>query len=404
MLKKVFSLVLVVSLLFAGAGLAWAAEPIKVGAPLCLTGPYAGDGLGYWRGIKMAVDELNDAGGLLGRSLKIFKFDTQDFAPERVMQAADQLVGNDKVDTIHAAWAGWGQDVRAYGKYNVPTFVWDASINSVTVFREDPKQYSNWFQLNGIELDIGLDTVKLMAELPYQYTNKKIAVVSTDDSWGLEVAAGIKKGAKDLGWKVVVEEVVPYGTREWGPILTKIRAAKPAWIHLEIVSSPDLITFFRQFMKEPTNSLINFGYGLTLPDFISNLGAEGNGLIGETITIPDPAPTPQAAAWVRKFRELYDAAPAAGSFAVYTGVKMWAAAVKAVGSVDDYDAVNQYLASHKYKTLEDREIYFNKDHYIPISVWPTNHIQIQDGKLETIYLNSGNPYMDHKFETPPWIK
>ena len=155
MLKKVFSLVLVVSLLFAGAGLAWAAEPIKVGAPLCLTGPYAGDGLGYWRGIKMAVDELNDAGGLLGRSLKIFKFDTQDFAPERVMQAADQLVGNDKVDTIHAAWAGWGQDVRAYGKYNVPTFVWDASINSVTVFREDPKQYSNWFQLNGIELDIG---------------------------------------------------------------------------------------------------------------------------------------------------------------------------------------------------------------------------------------------------------
>ena len=86
-------------------------------------------------------------------------------------------------------------------------------------------------------------------------------------------------------------------------------------------------------MKEPTNSLINFGYGLTLPDFISNLGAEGNGLIGETITIPDPAPTPQAAAWVKKFRELYDAAPAAGSFAVYTGVKMWAAAVKAVGSV-----------------------------------------------------------------------
>ena len=58
MLKKVFSLVLVVSLLFAGAGLAWAAEPIKVGAPLCLTGPYAGDGLGYWRGIKMAVDEV----------------------------------------------------------------------------------------------------------------------------------------------------------------------------------------------------------------------------------------------------------------------------------------------------------------------------------------------------------
>ena len=142
MLKKGLSLVITIMLIFAGAGFTLAAEPIRVGAPLCLTGPYAGDGLGYLRGIQMAVDELNAAGGILGRPLELYKFDTQDFAPERVMQAADQLVGNDKVDVIHAAWAGWGQDVRAYGKYDVPTFVWDASINSVSVFREDPKQYA----------------------------------------------------------------------------------------------------------------------------------------------------------------------------------------------------------------------------------------------------------------------
>jgi len=404
MLKKGFSLIIIITLLLVGAGLTWAADPIKVGAPLCLTGPYAGDGLGYWRGVKMAVDELNDAGGLLGRPLEIVKFDTQDFAPERVMQAADKLVGSDKVDSIHAAWAGWGQDVRAYGKYDVPTFVWDASINSISVFREDPKQYSNWFQLNGPEEPTGFDTLKVMADLLDGKSNKKIAVISTDDSWGLEIAKGIKKAAKEFGWKIALEEVVPYGTREWGPILTKIRAIKPAWIHLEIVSAPDLITFFRQFMKKPTNSLINMGYGMTLPDFISNLGAEGDGIMGETITIPDPPLTSESGAWVEKFQKLYDAPPAAGSFCVYTGVMMWAAAVKAVGDPGKHTAINQYLATHKYKTLEGHEIYFNKDHYISLEVWPPNHMQVQNGKLVTLYLPAGNPHPPNKFIKPPWVK
>ena len=97
----------IIIFLFGIVGLGWAAEPIKVGAPLCLSGPYAGDGLGYFRGIEMAIDELNKGGGLFGRPLEIVKFDTQDFAPERVMQAADQLVGREKVVAIHAGWAGW---------------------------------------------------------------------------------------------------------------------------------------------------------------------------------------------------------------------------------------------------------------------------------------------------------
>jgi ABC-type branched-subunit amino acid transport system substrate-binding protein len=202
---------------------------------------------------------------------------------------------------------------------------------------------------------------------------------------------------------------VPYGTREWGPILTKIRAIKPAWIHLEIVSSPDLITFFHQFMKAPTHSLINFGYGLTLPDFLPNLGQEANGLIGQTITIPDPAPTPESEAWVKEFQNRYNAPPAAGSFAVYTGVMIWAEAVKKVGKVDDYAAINDYVANHKFRTLEGREVWFDKDHKIPNTVWPVNWVQIQDGKMRTLFLTGKElkemvPYKDFKFQTPPWIK
>jgi branched-chain amino acid transport system substrate-binding protein len=380
--------------------------PIKVGVPLPMTGPYASDGEGYFRGIKMAVDEINASGGLTDRQLEIVRFDTQDFAPERVMQAAIKLVGRDKVDSVHGGWAGWGQDVRAFGKFDAPFFMYDESISSIKVFRENPEQYANVFMLGDVEKTIAMDLFDVMAQLPYEYPNKNVAVIVADDSWGRETAAGLKQGAEEKGWTIALEEVVPYGTREWGPILTKIRALKPAWIHVEIVSPADVITFFRQFMKDPTPSLINFGYSMSPPEFIETLGKEADGIIGESITaMPVPeGPTPEANAWLKSFREIYGADPAAGSYAVYVGVKMWAKAVAAGGDVKDYKAINKYIAETPYQSIAGIEINFDQDNKIPITSWPLSHMQVQDGKLVTIYTGAGNPYLDYKFIVPAWIK
>lgn len=402
--KKWLGVLFLVVIFLSFVGIAQAADTTKVGAPLCLTGAYAADGLGYLRGIESAVNEINSKGGLLGKQLEIVKFDTQELAPERVMQAAAQLVGKEKVDSVHGGWAGWGQDVRAYGKYDVPFFMWDASINAISVYRENPERYSNVFQLNDMEQPLAQELFSVMYKLPIEYPNKNIALITADDSWGMESAIGMKKKAEEMGWKTVLHETVPYGTREWGPILTKIRQAKPAIIYVEIVYSPDLITFFRQFMKDPTPSLINFGYGLSLPDFLPNLGAEGNGLMGETTGLPGPiAPTPEAQAWVDTFKKTYGVEPAAGSAAVYTGVMMWAEAVKAVGDVKNYKAINKYLAENEFDSLIGQKIHFNEDHLIDTQTWPLSHLQIQDGKLVTIY-HGRKPYLDYKFQTPPWMK
>ncbi|NIS70502.1 MAG: ABC transporter substrate-binding protein [Proteobacteria bacterium] len=406
MCKKVLSWIPVSAFLLGVASIVWATEPIKVGVPLPMTGPYASDGVGYHRGIKLAIDEINEAGGLLGRSLEMIRFDTQEFAPEIVMQAADKLLGRDKVDAVHAGWAGWGQDVRAYGKYDAPFFMYDESISSIKVFRENPELYSNVFQLGDVEKAIAKDVFDVMEKLPYSFPNKKIAAIVADDSWGIESGNGLKERAKEKGWEVPIYEVVPYGTREWGPILTKIRALKPAWIYVEIVSAPEVITFFRQFMKAPTNSLINYGYSLVPPEVIETMGEEADGIMGESITaMPGPiGPTPEANAWLDKFRAKFGAEPQAGSYAVYVGVKMWAAAVEKVGDVKDYREINQHIATSPYKSIAGITIRFDEDHKIPISTWPLTHLQVQGGKLVTIYTRPGENYLDYKFQTPPWIR
>jgi ABC-type branched-subunit amino acid transport system substrate-binding protein len=276
---------------------AMADEPIKIGVPHAMTGAYAGDGESYFRGVEMAVTEINEAGGLLGRPVEMVTFDTQDFAPERMMEAADQLVANEGVVASHAGWAGWGQDVIAFGRYDAPFFMYNASELAIEEIRKNRQQHSNVFQLNDVERPMAEQVVDQMLALPWDYENETVAIVTSDDSWGMEIGAGIRERAEELGWEVVIDETVPYGTREWRPILSRIRNEEPGWIHVEIVYTPDIVTFQRQFSSRPTRSLINYGYaGGSLPDFASEMG--------RPVKVPWVSPSACPRPWARPMRRM----------------------------------------------------------------------------------------------------
>jgi branched-chain amino acid transport system substrate-binding protein len=406
MTRKTFGRFSIIVIFLAISCFAWSAEPIRIGVPTPLTGAYVSDGLGYRQNIEFAVEEINSAGGLLGRPLKRVLFDIGDFAPELHMQAADQLISRHKVDSVHGGWSGWGQNVLAFGKYDVPTFFADASISSIEVYREDTKKYRNIYQMCDVEKPTSIAFFDGMEGLPYQYPNKKLAIIVSDDAYGREIGDGLKERAGQKGWEVPMYEVVPYGTTEWGPLLTKIRAIEPAYIHVEIVSPPDLMTFFRQFSKSPTNSLINYGYALMVPDLLKNMGAEANGIMGGVLFVmPLPAgPTPEANAWLKRFRARFGNDPLAGGYLAYLGIVMWAEAVRSVGDVTNYDAINDYIANMTYKGVEGGTWKFDKDHKIPIAPdTPLLTLQVQDGKRVTVYAGD-KPYLDYKFQVPPWIK
>jgi branched-chain amino acid transport system substrate-binding protein len=386
---------------------ALAAEHIKIGVPLAMTGPYTDTGDNYWKGIKMAIDEINADGGLLGKQLEPVRFDTQEFAPERVMQGAEYLCGEQKVQSVHAGWAGWGQDVRAYGAYDVTFFADDGSQAAVDVFRQDPTKYNNIFQLTDVGINQAQSVFRVLMALPYTYPNKKAVIITADDAWGTEVGDTLEKDFKAKGWKVAMHEVVPYGTREWGPLLTKIRRIKPAVLHLEIVSAQEVITFFRQFMQAPTNTILSYGYSIVPREVVETMGKEADGLIGEVPTaMPTPvAPTPEAQAWVDRFIKIYKHPPQAGSWAAYSGVKAWATAVVAVGDEHKHDQINAYIRDHGYKGETgwwkwDADNVMRAGGDVPIG-----HYQVQGGQLVTIFTDPPTkPYKNFKFIVPRWIK
>jgi len=406
-MKHRLSIILMVIFSLAAVPALMAAETIKVGVPLAMTGPYTDTGDNYWKGIKMAIDEINDAGGLLGKPLEPIRFDTQEFAPERVMQGADYLCGQMKVDSVHAGWAGWGQDVRAYGKYTAPFFADDGSQAAVDVFNEDREQYKNIFQLTDTGINQAQSMFNVLMALPYEYPNNKAVIITADDAWGTEVGETLKKNFKEKGWEVVMHELVPYGTNQWGPLLTQIRRIKPAIIHVEIVSAQEVITFFRQFMQRPTSSILSYGYSLVPREVVETMGTEADGLLGEVPTaMPTPeAPTPEAQAWLDKFETIWGHLPQAGSWAAYSGVKAWATAVEAVGDEKNHDAVSEYIATHGYKG-ETGWWKWDEDHVMRAGGdVPIAHFQVQNGEMVAIFTDPPTrPYKDYQFQVPRWIK
>jgi branched-chain amino acid transport system substrate-binding protein len=384
-----------------------AADTIPIGVPIPMTGWAAGSGADYFNGIKMSVDEINKAGGLLGKQIEIIRFDSKGFEPEIVLQAADYLCGQKKVASIHAGWAGWGQDVRAYGKYDAPFFADDGSQAAVDVYREDPAKYYNIYQLTPTGPGQATSMFRAITNLPYEWPNKKVVIINTDDSWGLEIKDTLVENFEKAGWKIAKQETVPYGTSEWGVILSQIRRIKPALIHFEIASGQENITFVQQFLKRPTNSIVSLGWGITPREVINVLGTKADGLIGEMPAgLPGPkAPNAAAQKWLDKWNELYKYQVPAGAWITYTAVKAWANAVTQVGDAYDFKAVNKYLKQNGYDGLQGKMMW-DKDNVLRAQTGsPVVHYQVQGGELQAIFTDPPlAPYPNSKFIKPRWIK
>lgn len=374
-------------------------EPILVGAPIPVTGPFAADGEVMNSGIQMAIDDINAKGGLLGRKLKIDIFDIGDMTPEKLMSAADKLVMRDKVAVNVTGYAGMGPDIPAFGKYPPPYIHFDGSQTTIDMVQKN--KYSNIFMLGDVEKPYGELTFDIITKkLPYKLTNKKIAILTGDFEWDKKVTEGIKERAIESGWDVVMYEIFPYGTREWGPLLTKIRSIDPAIISFSDLDPADAKTFLEQFQTKPTKSIIDMGYVITVPDFANIVGSAGNGVLG--IATNSVIPGPKGDEWEKRFKEKFNKEPGLSiGGTVYDGVMIWAEAVKKVGKVDDYKAVQKAIKENTYEGVIGK-FTFDQDNKVPTSndTLPMHFFQVKNGKPVLLYCGTDKK---GEFLTPTWL-
>ena len=382
-----------------------AADTIKIGAPDPLTGIYAVDGNVMLNVTKLAVADINAAGGLLGRKLEVVPFDIEEMLPEKLIQAAEVLVVKEKCDLISTACNAMGPDVQAFGKYDVPYICNNASTVATTMVKDNPNQYWNCFQAGDNEPKYVAKTIDTFMGFGYKMPNNKIALVYSEYDWDKKIIGALKEQAQNYGMDIVVYEQVPASTNAWGPILSKIRAYNPALIFLSIYAPESIAAFADQFTQNPTNSLVDLGYAVSIPSFMGIAGAYANGITGYGALGVPPKVTAEGRMVEKRYMKMFKAKnmPFCIAPCVYDGVMAWAAAVKRVGRVDDHQAVAKAMKTNPYKGIGGTYD-FNNPYQAARQgdcLLPVNLFQAENGEL--VLRNLGS-YTMSQYKLPPWIK
>lgn len=375
------------------------AEPIKFGAPIPITGPFASDGFVMEKGLKLAIAEINEQGGLLGRQIEMIVFDIGDLTPDKLQAAALNLVEREQVNVLINGYGGMGPDIPAFCPYDVPYLHVDGPAYVVDLWTQ--MGCNNIFMIIDTAANYGGITFHQLMQMGHEFSSKRLAIIEGPYDWEIEMTGGAIAAAEALGWEIVLNEQVDFGISEWGPILTKLHDAEPALIYSEFLDPAAVNALVDQFHTDPVKeALLYVGYTGAVPAFnevVSRGIADGVLAMTPSAQMPDE----QGREFVAKWQEAYNEDPPIGIAAeIYDEVMFWATAVEKVGSVDDYDAINEMLGTMSYDgitgniKLNDQHFLNSTDQSAPVQI-----LQIQNSKIVTIMIGSK---VVQDFVKPAW--
>lgn len=263
-------------------------KTIHLGAILPLTGATAQNGQNSLRGIKLAVEQINAAGGIKSMGGAKIELSTADATsdPATAASAATQFLskGQPPLAIIGAYASGLTVTVaRVTERAKVP-------LLSTSFSDELTKQgYKYFFQLPAAASKVGaaqmgyaLDIAKAAGK-----TLDKVAIVYANNAYGVSQAAALKAQAAASGKNIVLYEGYDPAITDAGPIVAKISASRPDAI-FSIAYVNDGVLLMRA-LKASGNTVPIFGGtgGYITPDFLKALGSQVDGLFSVTTSNPD---------------------------------------------------------------------------------------------------------------------
>jgi branched-chain amino acid transport system substrate-binding protein len=253
---------------------AGAAEAIKIGFPMPLSGPTAVYGVPILKGAEMAVAEINAKGGVLGRKLELLSRDSKANADEAV-RLARELIIKDNVDflagTLTSAEA---PAVSTIAKENKIVFV---APTAKTIKLTAPEFLHPYiFRVASNTTIEGRTSAAIVAKWA---DVKKVATIAPDYAYGRDAAAAfveyLKKLRPDI--EIVDQQWPKLGEPDFTPFITAQMGKKPDAVMCDVFGG-DFVTFAKQaaplgYFKAINNRLIDGGEVGTV-DEAQALGAD----------------------------------------------------------------------------------------------------------------------------------
>ena len=301
-------------------------DEIVIGTIQDLSGPIAGFGKQARNGMQLAVEELNEQGGINGRKVKLIVEDHA-YDPKKAVLAAQKLVNQDKIFMMlgHIGTAHNMAAMPIQFEKNVANFF------PITAARE---MYEPFHKLKYSFAATYYDQMRFaVPKLVKEKGAKKVCTMYQDDDFGLEILKGGEAGLKTIGMEFAEKTSFKRGATDFSSQVSKMQASGCDFIVMGTLIRETIggIGTARKLGYSPTF----IGSSGAYTDLIHKLGGKAMDGFYATMTVQNPytdEQSPPIRFWANKYKTKFNEDPTVFSVYGYTVVNSFANAATKVGA------------------------------------------------------------------------
>ena len=266
-----------------------AGAPIILGVPTSQTAAAGvADDLDHLNGTTLAMEEINAAGGILGRPLKLFVTDVDKLSPESCQQAIAACV-DAKVHAISNAFLFVPiPAMDASAKYRCPYLQGNTQRAATDAFKANPTKYSHIFQTDPSEVHYGytypLWLAAMEASGKWKPKNRKVHIVQEQVGYCQTISKAAQLALKKSNFQVAAVTDIQFPVQDWAPVIQKLKEVDAGAIMIDHWVAAEYAAFCKQFRANPVkDSLVYLQYGPSQPEFLTLAGEAANGFCWSTV-------------------------------------------------------------------------------------------------------------------------
>ena len=322
MKRSFISLFLLVILLFAMSSLVMAQDVVKLGFFAPVTGPAAADGESALNSAKLAVEVINEEGGIDDREVQLVEYDDHLDSKQSVSIAQKLTTRDNVVAVVSGSYSGTTRPAATiYQNAKVPM------ISAYAIHPDIPKTGDYIFQQSfpgPVQGRVG--GYMAVDDLGAQ----KIAILYVDNDFGSTLNDNFQEYVKEKGAEVVYVDSFAIGEREFNPVLTKIKGLNPDLIYV-VAYAGEGAAIMRQSVDVGIEAQILGTEGMdSTTQFLQVAGEAAEGLI-ITTNLNRDSEEEQVIDYINRYTEKYGFAPDMVGASTYDAFMLLAHVMRQVG-------------------------------------------------------------------------
>jgi branched-chain amino acid transport system substrate-binding protein len=314
---------------------AMAADPVKIGLALPLSGAAATYGQELQRGAEYAADLINQRGGILGGRKIELVFEDEKGTPQGGVAAVQKLMS---VGRVKAITGGTNSSVvlaeSSVTKKRILQVNAGAQADAIT------DQGSPWlFQINNT---VSLNSEAFNAYIVKTLKPKTVAYMGENSEFNKTVLEKLKASLQSANIELVSASTYDAETNDFTSILTKIKSSNPDMIYVADAYPARAAQLWKQVRQLGGFKIEVMSPGVVTPGMIKPSEGAMNGVItGEIFMASDPGA--EGKEFVENYQKKFNSAPGKGELVIFEAINLIASAMDKAGTDSDYDKISKVI-------------------------------------------------------------